>query len=132
MILLDTHALYWLATGDKKLGRTSRARIDQALAADKLAVSAISFWELAMLASKKRIEANDIEEMRRIALESGIVELPLDGPAAILAAQLDSDHKDPADRFIAATALRHRATLVTADERLLAGLPGLTFQDARK
>jgi len=82
MILLDTHALYWLATGDKKLGRTSRARIDQALAADKLAVSAISFWELAMLASKKRIEANDIEEMRRIALESGIIELPLDGPAA--------------------------------------------------
>jgi PIN domain nuclease of toxin-antitoxin system len=131
MILIDTHALYWMATSDKKLGRASRARIDQALAADKLAVSAISFWELAMLASKRRIEASDIEEMRRIALESGIAELPLDGPTAILAAQLDSAHKDPADRFIAATALRHRATLVTADERLLAGLPGLTLQDAR-
>lgn len=131
MILLDTHALFWLATADKKLGRACRARIDQALAADTLAVSAISFWELAMLASKKRIEAGDIEEMRRIALESGIAELPLDGPAAILAAQLDGDHKDPADRFIAATALRHRATLITADERLLAGLPGLTLQDAR-
>ncbi len=131
MILLDTHALYWLATADKKLGRASRAHIDQALAIDKLAVSAISFWELAMLASKKRIEADDIEELRRIAIESGIAELPLDGPTAILAAQLDSGHKDPADRFIAATALRHRATLVTADERLLAGLPGLTFQDAR-
>lgn len=131
MILLDTHALYWLATGDKKLGRASRARIDQALAADKLAVSAISFWELAMLALKKRIEANDIEEMRRITLESGIAELPLDGQTAILAAQLVSENKDPADRFIAATALRHRATLVTADERLLAGVQGLTFQDAR-
>lgn len=132
MILLDTHALYWLATADKKLGRASRARIDHALAADKLAVSAISFWELALLAQKKRIEAGDIEEMRRIAIDSGIVECPLDGPTAILSAKLDSDHKDPADRFIAATALRHRATLVTADERLLAGLPGLTFQDARK
>lgn len=131
MILLDTHALFWLATADKKLGRTSRARIDQALAVDKLAVSAISFWELAMLASKKRIEAGDIEGMRRIALESGIAEVPLDGPTAILAAQLASANKDPADRFIAATALRHRATLITADERLLAGVPGLTLQDAR-
>ncbi len=132
MILLDTHALYWLATADKKLGRASRARIERALEDDGLAVSAVSFWELAMLAKKKRIEVEGIDEMRRIALDSGLTELPLDGPTAILAAQLDSDHKDPADRFIAATALRHRATLVTADERLLAGLPGLTFQDARK
>lgn len=132
MILLDTHALYWLATADKKLGRASRARIERALEDDGLAVSAVSFWELAMLAKKKRIETEDMGGMRRIAIDSGIAELPLDGPTAILAAQLDSDHKDPADRFIAATALRHRATLVTADERLLAGLPGLTFQDARK
>jgi len=132
VILLDTHALYWLATADKKLGRASRAGIERALEDDGLAVSAVSFWELAMLAKRKRIEIEDIEEMRRIAIDSGVVELPLDGPTAILAAQLDSDHKDPADRFIAATALRHRATLVTADERLLAGLPGLTFQDARK
>lgn len=131
MILLDTHALYWLATADKKLGRACRARIEQALEVDGLSVSAISFWELEMLAKKKCIEADDIGEMRRIAVESGIVELPLDGPTAILAAQLDSNHKDPADRFIAATALRHHATLVTADERLLAGLPGLTLQDAR-
>jgi PIN domain nuclease of toxin-antitoxin system len=132
MILLDTHALYWLATADRKLGRACRARIERALVDDGLAVSAVSFWELAMLAKKKRIEVEDIDEMRRIAIDSGMAELPLDGPTAILAAQLDNDHKDPADRFIAATALRHRATLVTADERLLAGLPGLTFQDARK
>jgi PIN domain nuclease of toxin-antitoxin system len=131
MIVLDTHALYWIATGERKLGRACRARVDQALEDDGLSVSVISFWELAMLAQKKRIAANDIEEMRRIALESGITELQLDGPTAILAAQLDSGHKDPADRFIAAAALRHRATLVTADERLLAGVPGLTLQDAR-
>lgn len=43
----------------------------------------------------------------------------------------ESDLAVSAIRFIAATALRHRATLVTADERLLAALPGLTFQDAR-
>lgn len=131
MILLDTHTLYWLATADEKLGRISRANIERALGEDGVAVSAISFWELAMLSLKKRIEADDIPELRRIAIESGIAELVLDGPTAILAAQLEGLHKDPADRFIAAAALRHQAILVTADDRLLVGCSGLVVQDAR-
>lgn len=131
MILLDTHTLYWLATADEKLGRISRANIERALGEDGVAVSAISFWELAMLSLKKRIEADDIPELRRIAIESGIAELVLDGPTAILAAQLEGLHKDPADRFIAAAALRHQAILVTADDRLLVGCSGLAVQDAR-
>ena len=132
MIVLDTHALYWLATDDEKLGVASRARIAQSIETDRVAVSAISYWELAMLVEKGRIEAGDVEEMRRIASESGIVELPLDGATAILAARLAGLHKDPTDRFIAATALRHGATLITADERLLAGPPELVLLDARK
>lgn len=36
----------------------------------------------------------------------------------MLSVELDL-HGDPADRFIAATAIAHRATPVTADERLL-------------
>ena len=47
----------------------------------------------------------------------GIVELPLTGEIAVLAGELESLHGDPADRFIAATAIRHDATLVTADEK---------------
>jgi PIN domain nuclease of toxin-antitoxin system len=132
VILLDTHTLYWLATADEKLGRMSRAKIEHAFGEDGVAVSAISFWELAMLALKKRIEADDVPELRKIALESGITELVLDGPTAILAAQLEVLHKDPADRFIAASALRHHATLVTADDRLLTGGNGLAVQDARE
>lgn len=132
MIVLDTHALYWLATDDEKLGVASRAQVARGMETDRVAVSAISYWELAMLLKRGRIEAGDIEQMRRIASESGIVELSLDGTTAILAARLTVFHKDPADRFIAATALRHGATLMTADERLLAGPPELVLLDARK
>jgi PIN domain nuclease of toxin-antitoxin system len=45
---------------------------------------------------------------------------PLTGNIALLAVELEGLHADPADRFIAATAIAHRATLITADARLLA------------
>lgn len=57
-------------------------------------------------------------ELRALLLDAGVAELSLTGDIALLSAGLDL-HGDPADRFIAATAIAHRATLVTADERLL-------------
>jgi PIN domain nuclease of toxin-antitoxin system len=41
----------------------------------------------------------------------------------LLGAGLRDFHADPADRFIAATALRHQACLLTAD-RLILAWPG--------
>ncbi len=55
MILLDTHALVWLAEGLPALGKKARASADQALAEDALAVSAISLWEIALLHQKDRL-----------------------------------------------------------------------------
>ena len=51
-------------------------------------------------------------------LQPGFSRMPLTGDIAILAVRLDL-HSDPADRFIAATAIAHDATLMTADESLL-------------
>jgi PIN domain nuclease of toxin-antitoxin system len=62
----------------------------------ELAVSAITFWEIALL----------------------------------VAGELDTLHGDPADRFIAATAIVHDATLVTADEKLLRWRHPLRRQNA--
>jgi PIN domain nuclease of toxin-antitoxin system len=54
-----------------------------------------------------------------VILAVGTTELPLNGEIAILAGELEDLRADPADRFIAATAIMHGATLLTADERLL-------------
>jgi len=59
------------------------------------------------------------------------MECPLNGEIALLAVNLDL-HRDPADRFIAATAIAHQATLVTADERLLAWKNPLKRQNATR
>jgi PIN domain nuclease of toxin-antitoxin system len=83
-------------------------------------MSAVSFWEIALLVAKRRLRTvTSAKEMRDLILSSGINEMPLTGDVAILAAELQNIHADPADRFIAATAITHNALLVTADERLL-------------
>jgi PIN domain nuclease of toxin-antitoxin system len=119
VILLDTHAAIWILRDDPALGRRARNAAVAALEEGQLAVSAISFWEIALLIEKGRLRSlDDPGETRREMLRAGILEMPLTGEIAILAVGLNL-HSDPADRFIAATAIAHDATLMTADETLL-------------
>jgi PIN domain nuclease of toxin-antitoxin system len=132
VILLDTHAAIWLAI-DQGLGKRSQRIADKALAEDRLAISAISFWELAMLIAKRRLRAvKSANEQRMKLLAAGIRELPLTGEIAILAAELEDLHGDPADRIIAATAIAHDAMLMTADANLLRWRHRLKRQDAEQ
>jgi hypothetical protein len=53
--LLDTHVLIWLDQDHPSLGAEARKRADLALQQGRLAVSAISFWEITMQIVKGRI-----------------------------------------------------------------------------
>ena len=119
MILLDTQVLLWLLYGDHRLGMRARVAIDDAFAAGRAAVSAITFWEVAMLQAKGKIALQaDIHSWREGLLDEGLIEIPVDGRTAVRAGLLQDMHGDPADRLIVATALDgHR--LVTADRRIL-------------
>lgn len=120
MILLDTHVLFWLDQDMPRFGGSCRRALDEALANDGLAVSAISFWEIAMLVEKRRLALDvPLDSWRQNLLAAGLREFPLDGSIGIRAATLEDLHRDPADRMIAATTLVHQCALATADERLL-------------
>lgn len=132
MILLDTHALIWLVEADPKLGKKVRELANQALKDNELATSAITFWEVAMLVHRKRIGLSlPADVWRRRLLDMGLMEIPITGDIGITAAGLQGFHGDPADRFIAATAILGGGTLMTADKAIL-GWPGeMMRQDAR-
>jgi PIN domain nuclease of toxin-antitoxin system len=131
VILLDTHAAIWLVIDG--LGKQSQRIADKALADDRLAVSAFTFWELGMLIAKRRLRAvKSAGELRAKLLAAGIRELPLTGEIAILAAELENLNGDPADRIIAATAISHDATLMTADDNLLRWRHRLRRQNAEQ
>jgi len=86
-----------------------------------------------MLAQRGRIELHrSAEAWRAELLEAGLMELPVEGRIGLLAASLEGLHRDPADRFIVATALLKKATLVTADQAMLDWQSGLSRFDARR
>ena len=132
MILLDTHVLVHYARSEKKLGRRARTAIDRALGRDELFVSALSFWEVAMLIAKGRLAIDaTVAGFRATTLRQGFQEISVDGEIAIAAGELPATHGDPVDRMLVATALVRGVTLMTADEVLLQWqLRGYRTQDA--
>jgi PIN domain nuclease of toxin-antitoxin system len=113
VLLLDTHALVWLVIDSPKLGAIARRR-----AARGAHVSAITFWELEMLAGAGRLRLGmSVSEARDLVLRTNVAEVPIDGVISMTAARLGM-HGDPGDRFIVATAVTHGATLMTADQKI--------------
>ena len=130
MILLDTQVLIWLSFDNRHVGRRARRAIDRAWAAGEAAVSAITFWEIAMLHEKRRMTLlRDVAAWREDLLRDGLVEIPMDGDIATRAGFLPDLSGDPADRVIVATALRGHE-LVTADQHILDWPGALSRLDA--
>ena len=123
MIVVDTHALIWAVDGDARLGPAARATIEEAAGADGIAVSAITPWEIVLLAEKGRLRLGcDAAVWIHTALElPGVHLIPIEPAIAIDGVRLPgSFHADPADRFIVATSRYCGVPLVTADGAILA------------
>jgi PIN domain nuclease of toxin-antitoxin system len=118
-LLLDTHIWVWSALDRARLARRVISALENP--ANELWLSPISLWEVLTLCQKGRLtlhpnpaawientlDAVPLREAQityQVAQETGRLQLP---------------HRDPADRFLLATARVFDLTLVTADERLL-------------
>ncbi|HSS37976.1 MAG TPA: type II toxin-antitoxin system VapC family toxin [Polyangia bacterium] len=113
LVILDTHAVLWWTLDPPRLGRAGTREIAQA---ERVGVSAISFWETAVLTRKGKLRLDiPVDDWADRLLAIPRVEcLPIDDRIAVKADTLQM-HADPADRFIVATALEHRARLITKD-----------------
>jgi PIN domain nuclease of toxin-antitoxin system len=133
VIVLDTHVLIWADNDERRLGRKARSLIERNWKRGQVAVCAMSFWEIALLAARGRLALPmSVAEWRAEMLEAGLVELAVDGNVGVRAVGLGGLPEDPVDRLVVATALHHGAALVTADERLLAWKQALVRHDARQ
>lgn len=116
MILLDTHALYWWVNRTPE--KLSKRQIDKIETADTLAISAMTCWEMPWLVKHRRIILQlSVSEWLDQIEENGNSIIPVSRSIAKLAVSLPEHHKDPVDRLIIATAITHRAQLVSVDSR---------------
>lgn len=122
-MILDTHVLIWAVEDDRQLGRSARDLIDAATHRDGLHVSAITPWEIAMLAHRGRLAlGRDVGAWIDEALSlPGVRLAPLEPAICVDSVRLPGDmHGDPADRLIIATARRTGLPLLTGDRAILA------------
>jgi PIN domain nuclease of toxin-antitoxin system len=132
-VLLDTHVLVWLMQGNQSLGHEARLLVETAIREDALLVSAMTFWEVAMLMQHQRLALTQpVTSWRQRVLELGISEIPVSGDIGILSTEMEDFPADPADRIISATAIVHGATLITADTSILRSQGHLGRQNARR
>jgi PIN domain nuclease of toxin-antitoxin system len=115
VILLDTCTLLWLALEPEKLSPPARTAIAQA--GEFVFVSAISAWEIAWKHRHGRLRLQlGVDAWFPLALENhALRELGISATIALRMAALPEIHRDPADRFLIATAQEHRLTLLTPD-----------------
>jgi PIN domain nuclease of toxin-antitoxin system len=113
-LLLDTHALLWFATGDRRLSPRARQAMEHEDAS--LCISAASVWELAIKAALGRLKLpSSVEDYVLEKIAEGYHLLPISWTQAAAVERLPFHHRDPFDRLLAAQALGEKCPLVTRD-----------------
>lgn len=115
-VLLDSHVIHWWSAEPERLSRPAVTALE---AADELAVAAISWFELAWLATHERIVVSVPVRSWLEALAPHVRTIGTTPAIAHTAATLPASFPgDPADRLIYATAVECGWRLVTKDGRL--------------
>jgi PIN domain nuclease of toxin-antitoxin system len=118
-LLLDTHIWLWSLVDRKRLSPRVIKEIGDPHS--ELWLSPISIWELVILCQKGRITLDeDVDQWIAHRLSAvPLREAPVTYEVARETGRLLLPQRDPADRFLVATAKVFELTLVTADEQLL-------------
>lgn len=115
-LLLDSHVLQWWSAEPDRLSAKASTAI---AASDEIAVSAITWFEMAWLATRGRITLDLPVRPWLSQLSADVRTFTVTPAIAVTAADLPATFPgDPADRLIYATAVEHGLRLVTKDARL--------------
>lgn len=124
-LLLDTHALLWSIIDPGQLSPAARAAITDPAA--QVAVSAVSFWEIAIKCGlgKLALSGATPEALVDAAQQQGFDLLPLEPRLAAGYTRLpvDPQHRDPFDRMLIWQAISLGYTLVSRDRQIAENQP---------
>lgn len=118
-LLLDTHIWIWSAMHTQRIAKSVQAALSRA--ENGLWLSPVSVWETISLADRGRIDmgGDPADVARQWLNEAPMADAALTREVAILSRRIELGTTDPADRFLAATAVVHDLILVTSDRALI-------------
>jgi PIN domain nuclease of toxin-antitoxin system len=118
-LILDTCALIWLVSGNDCLSQNAREEIE---AAQLVYVCPISAWEVSLKSAKGTLELPlpPLEWFNRALDVHHLTLTDLSVEVLTRANALPWHHRDPADRFIIATAKMENLAVVTGDQHFQA------------
>ncbi len=116
-LLLDTHIWLWSLREPDRLGPRTQHELENP--ANELWLSPISTWEALILHEKGRVRIEGDLDLWVADATARFRVAPLTHEIVTVSVRLSLPQRDPADRFLAATAKVLGLTLVTADANLL-------------
>ncbi len=135
MIILDTNVVLRTTTKLRvdEVSQSVRDFVIDAQRRGEAAISAATIWEVGEQAAKGKLQV-DIDALQDQLKDRRLLIIPIDGNIATRAVRLrrEWDEKDPADRFIMATAILTNSQLVTTDAQMIAWNGPARVVDARQ
>ncbi len=114
-ILLDTHTFIWYIEGNAKLTQKARDVIE--VSGDKIYLSIISLWEIAIKTGKKQLTLqNEFDDLLKVLNLLEIEILTITFADTQIYKNLPLHHGDPFDRMIISQAINNGLTIVGCDQ----------------
>lgn len=117
-LLLDTHVLARWLLEPERLSKPHSVALDRLRPDQKVAISDVTLWELAMMMVRGRVQLPGEPDiwLAQVEVHPQIRVIPITARIAHESVRLGSDFpRDPADRLIVATALSLGLLLLTMD-----------------
>lgn len=114
-VLLDTHTFIWYIEGNAKLTQKARDVIE--ISGDKIYLSIISLWEIAIKTGKKQLTIqNEFDDLLDVLNSLEIEILTITFADTQIYKNLPLHHGDPFDRMIISQAINNSLTIVGCDQ----------------
>jgi len=119
-MVIDSHTLLWWFEGGERLSAPVREILSGIGGKEReFMVSAVTFWEFRLKELRGQLQPRrPLREWPDVLIQTGNVRL-MDVTTEIwlMTAEIQWGHRDPADRIIAATALKYGMSVLTNDRR---------------